>query len=129
MKKDVEFSPEMKKLTKKRSMGFAKELVNDWERRMTAYNSEIQEKLLNWIIPYIQMLSLAYYANSQFMPQAILESELNKRFEKESIEASFWFRKLKEIQKEVARDNPEYAKSVKELEKLKNEAYKEANKT
>jgi predicted transcriptional regulator len=129
LRKDVEYNREIPKLTKKKAMGFAKEVCTDWERRMTNYNAEIQGEMLNWVVPYIQMLSLAYMANLQFVSRASLENELTKRFEKETVEKSFWFKKLEEKEKELAKKSPEYAGMRKELLKLREDQYKETTRS
>ena len=128
LKNDADYNQRITKLSKKRAIGFAKEMASDWEKRMTEFNAEIQEEMLNWVVPYTQMLSLAYYSNCQFMPRAILEDELNKRFEKETLEKSFWSKKLEEIEDEFANKDPEYAKMTKEIRKLEKKRYKETSK-
>ena len=99
-------------------------LSSDWEKRMTEFNAELQEEILDWIVPYVHMLSLAYYSNYQLMPRALLEDELNKRFEKKTVEKTFWYKELENIEEKLEHEDQEYAKLRKELRKAEERQYK-----
>ena len=124
IKKEMEYGERIPKLTKKKALRFVKEMANDWEKRMTEYNASIQDDLLNWVVPYVQMLSLAYMANSQFwLPK--LEQELSSRFSDDTVEKTYWFKELELIDEQLAKQDPEYAQNLKMIKELKRERDKD----
>jgi hypothetical protein len=128
VRRDKDYNQVFQRLTKKRTQNFVKKVVYDWEGRTIEFHTAIQEEMQNWVIPYIQELSLAYYSNCQYMPKVILKDELNKIFEKETIEKTFWLKKLNEIDDEIAKNDPKFAKLLKKCRKSGKELYKETSK-
>jgi hypothetical protein len=105
-------------LTKKSSFKLAKQAVKMWETEVNQYHTSIQEKLVNWIMPYIQTLALAYMANPTYTLKGVTEAELIKRFSKDTIQNCYWFKQLELIDEELANRDPEFAKLKKELREL-----------
>jgi len=115
-----DFWKKMQTLKKKDVKRLAEQTVRRWEAEVTQYHSMIQEKMLNWVIPYIQMLALANMANPQYTLAGI-DKELMQRFSKEAVRGTFWFQQLEAIDQELAKRHPEFAKLLKELEELEKE--------
>jgi len=115
-KGEYEFSKNLTKITKKKAKRFAKQAVRLWETEMMEYNRNIQDAMLNWVIPYVQMLALAYMANAIFMPAALKTAA--QRFSKENIMSMYWFKELEAIDDELAKRDPEFAKLLKEQREL-----------
>jgi hypothetical protein len=102
----------------------AEQIVKKWEAEVVQYHSIIQEKMLNWFIPYVQMLALAYMANYEFTLSGI-DSELPQRFSKEYVRKTFWFTQLENIDQEQAKRDPKIAELLKKKEQLERELEKE----
>lgn len=86
-----------------------------WEAEVTRYHSLLQQKLQNWVFPYIQLLSLVYMANPKF---TLSSKELPKRFSKEAVNNAFWFKQLENLDQEEAKRNPKFAELLKEKAEL-----------
>jgi len=117
IEKEQDFWKKLQKLKKKDTMRFTKKTVRQWLAEVTLYHSMVQEKMLRWVIPYIQMLALAYMANSQSTSTDI-GKELQQRFSKEAVRSMFWFKQLEAIDQELAKHDSEFAKLLKEQEEL-----------
>lgn len=132
MKKAYNSGEELQKLKKKKKdkknvKRFIALCARIVEAEMTQYHAAIQEKILNWIIPYIQMLALAYMVNAKFTLAGI-DKELPQRFSKEAVEKTLWFRQLEAIDQEWARRDPEIARLLRKRKGLE-EALSEGQNT
>lgn len=116
-KKEQDLLKKLPKLKRKDARRFAARLAGTWESELAHYHSAIHERMLNWVIPYIQMLALAYRANAQFTLAGI-DKGLPERLTKEAVEKTFWFKQLEAIDKQLAEHNPKFAKLLKRREEL-----------
>jgi len=101
MKKEQDFRKKMQKLKKEDAEKFIEQWVETWQAALTQYYSMVQNNLVNWIIPYVQMLALAYIPNAQFT-LADIDKKLPQMFSKEAVDKTFWFRQLEAIDEQLA---------------------------
>ncbi|MGA2308852.1 MAG: hypothetical protein ABSG57_04795 [Candidatus Bathyarchaeia archaeon] len=104
-----------------------KAFFNYWEGELSQFHSVMNDRMQNWIIPYIQMMALADFGNADLGMKRIIE-ELTKRFSPEAEETTLWFRELEALDHEFASKNPEFAELKRQADDLRRErAYAHEN--
>jgi len=81
---------------KKKVRLHGKKFLDHWEQRLSLFHSALQEKLVNWVMPYVQFLALgsmgnldsALYGFTKEIPALLL------RFDKNIVEKTFWHGEL-----------------------------------
>jgi hypothetical protein len=97
---DAALFEKIAKSGKKKARVQGKEFLDHWEQRLSLYHSALQEKLVNWVIPYVQFLALGYMGNLDSALHGFTKEipALLLRFDKNIVEKTFWQTELEKAE-------------------------------
>lgn len=99
---------------------YVQKFANGAEFVMKEYAYALNERITNWIIPYIHMLSLAYFSNRQFTLKGI-DKEILAKFSKDAIKDTSWFKALHAYEENLAQKNPVFTRLLRKRQRLEEE--------